>query len=92
MELENNHQMMIIKRAMMKRILNSQKKMKKVVKMIIKTVATFARRLAVCYAVMDALKLHILLALALRSPLKEIGIALTALKSSQRGEQLVDRP
>lgn len=73
--LASNYQMMKTKTAMIKRMLSNQKKTMKVMMTIIKTVATSARRLAVYYAVMDALKLHISLALASRSRLKEIGIA-----------------
>lgn len=73
--LASNHQMMKTKTAMIKRMLSNQKRTMKVMMTIIKTVATSARRLAVYYAVMDALKLHISLALASRSRLKEIGIA-----------------
>lgn len=75
MELASNHQMMKMKTAMMKKMLSNQKRTKKVMRTIIKTDATSARKLAVYYAVMDVLKLHISLALASRSRLKEIGIA-----------------
>lgn len=89
MELADNLLRRKTKIAMTKKMLNSQRK--RVRKMIIKIAAIFVRKQVVFFVVMAALKQHTLHALVSRNHLKEIGIALIALKSSQGKEQLVDR-
>jgi len=74
---------------MMRKMSSSQRK--RVKRMIIKTDATYARKLAVFCVAMAALKWHTLHASVSRSPLKETGIVLIVLKSCRKRERLVDR-